>query len=329
MGAAPGMTFLAGYPSLSRVVEQLNQYLMERHPPYSETPPSHPVLPSKRSKVIHDSLWGTVRISWREMALIDCPIMQRLRDIHQTGLAYYVYPSARHSRFEHSVGAATIASRVFDALLHRQRSAFRDIVRAIWKDAEPDISVLKLKQELRLAALIHDTGHSLYSHTSERVYQNISLLRSASRELSSFVGKEKGAGEVISFCIALTDAVIDLLPRTEKHLIGDVESDDYEGPVDLVNVALMIVGRATHPFLHFLGDIVSSGFDADKLDYLLRDAKMAGLPLTYDLDRYLYDVRMNKEILLAPGREVEKLFERIGAAARKKSTPRKGSISIF
>jgi HD superfamily phosphohydrolase len=329
MGAAPGAGFLAGYPSLATVVEQLNTYLVEKHPTVFGLTASHPVLSSKRSKVIHDSLWGTVRFSWREMALIDSPIMQRLRDVHQTGLAYYVYPSARHSRFEHSLGATTVASRVFDALVHRQRSAFRDIVRAMWKDADPDVSVLRLKQELRLAALLHDTGHSLYSHTSERVYQNIGLLKSASRELSSFVGKEKGAGEVISFCFALTDAVRDLLSRTEKHLIGDVESDDYQGEVDLINVALMIVGRAGHPFLHFLGDIVSSGFDADKLDYLLRDAKMAGLPLTYDLDRYLYDIRMNKEILSDPEGEIERLFRRIGTTARKKPAQGKGTYPYF
>lgn len=104
MGAAPGAAFLAGYPNLARVVEHLNQYLVEKHPTVFGGTASHPVLPSKRSKVIHDSLWGTVRFSWREMALIDSPIMQRLRDVHQTGLAYYVYPSAQHSRFEHSLG---------------------------------------------------------------------------------------------------------------------------------------------------------------------------------------------------------------------------------
>jgi HD superfamily phosphohydrolase len=47
------------------------------------------------------------------------------------------------------------------------------------------------------------------------------------------------------------------------------------------------VGRSKHPLLQFLGDIISGGFDADKLDYLLRDASAAGLPLRYDLERYL------------------------------------------
>ena len=310
--------FFDGYPGLTRVVDELNQYLGKKHPTIFGSSPSHPYLPAKKSKVIHDNLWGTVRFSWREMALIDSPIMQRLRDVHQTGLAFHVYPSARHSRFEHCLGAAAIASRVFDALLHRQRDDIRDVVSVVDPETGPDIAILRLKQELRLAALLHDTGHSLFSHTSERVYAKLDLLKAASKELTSFVGKEKGAGEVLSFCFALTPAVAQLLDRTENNLIGDAASDDYMGKIDLTNVALIIVGRSTHPFLQFLGDIVSSGFDADKLDYLLRDALAAGLPLRYDLERYLYDVRVEKETLSDDKSELERLFTRSGVGKAKR-----------
>lgn len=306
--------FLRGYPALSGIVRQLHNFLLDKHPEIFAPGATHPFLKAKRSKVIHDNLWGTVRFTWRELALIDSPIMQRLRDVHQTGLAFHVYPSARHTRFEHSLGAVNIASRVFDALIHRQRGEIQDILKAIYGRGEDvEKSVLRLKQELRLAALLHDTGHSLYSHTSELVYQTLEPLRKASRELSLFLGKEKGAGEVLSFCLALTPAVSSLIRRTEdKGLIGDTSSDDYDGRVNLVNVALIIVGRSIHPFLQFIGDIVSSAFDVDKLDYLLRDANNAGLPLRYDLDRYLYDVRIDKEILPDDTQELEKLYKEIG-----------------
>lgn len=204
--------------------------------------------------------------------------------------------------------------------MHRQRKEIRDLVRALDSKRDHDVEnlhdveILRLKQELRLAALLHDTGHSLYSHTSERVYEKLGILKDASRELSSFVGKDKGAGEVISFCLVLTPAVSRLLARAGERLIGEAESDDYDGEIDLVNVALIIVGRSKHPFLQFLGDIVSSGFDADKLDYLLRDARAAGLPLTYDLDRYLYDVRIEKEMLADDRGQIQQLLSRIGIA---------------
>jgi HD superfamily phosphohydrolase len=172
--------FLSRYPKLAAIVEQLNEFLEANHPETFSAGSTRPILPAKVSKVIHDNLWGTVRFTWRELALIDSPIMQRLRDIHQTGLAYYVYPSARHTRFEHSLGAVTIASRIFDALVHRQRAEIRDVVKALWgKTDDPDKLILRLKQELRLAALLHDTGHSLYSHTSELVYQTLEPLPAA------------------------------------------------------------------------------------------------------------------------------------------------------
>jgi HD superfamily phosphohydrolase len=315
MAAGPAdVSFLRGYPRLAGIVVQLNEFLIQNHPQTFGNGEIHPILPAKRSKVIHDNLWGTVRFTWRELALIDSPIMQRLRDIHQTGLAFHVYPSARHTRFEHSLGAATIASRIFDALLHRQRNEIRDIVKAVWGTEASDTSILRLKQELRLAALLHDVGHSLYSHTSELVYSRLTLLMEASKELSLFLGKEKGAGEVLSFCLALTPAVAQLLTRTEKKgLIGDHASDDYDGQISLENVALIIVGRSIHPFLQFLGDVVSSAFDADKLDYLLRDAQNAGLPLRYDLDRYLYDIRIANEVLPDDNGELQKLYTQVGA----------------
>lgn len=327
MESAAVSSFLASSPQLAKVVDLLNQYLEQKHAGIFGNEALHPVLPLRRSKVIHDALWGTVRFSWREMALIDSPILQRLRDVHQTGLAFQVYPSAHHSRFEHCLGAATIASRVFDALLHRQREEIRDLVGALNPEKDRDKEILRLKQELRLAALLHDTGHSLFSHTSERVYRKLDLLNRASRELSAFVGKEKGAGEVISFCVALTPAVARVLARAADHLIGEVQSDDYEGEIDLVNVALIIIGRSRHPFLQFLGDIVSSGFDADKLDYLLRDARTAGLPLTYDLDRYLYDVRIEKALLPDGKDQIKQLFDRIGGAPPERN-PSSGEMKF-
>lgn len=310
--------FLAEYPKLSRIISIIDEQLRTVHPTVFGPKAHHPVLPVKRAKVIHDSLWGTTLYSWRELVLIDSPIMQRMRDIHQTGLAHQVYPSATHSRFEHSLGAATIASRVFDSLAQKQLGDFKDIAKAVAPRVTADNWILKIRQELRLAALLHDTGHSLFSHTSEIVYSKLPLLVEASGELTSFSGKEKGAGEVISFCLVLTPALQELLARAAKHLTDEQVANDYSGDISFVNIALIIIGRAEHPFLQFLGDIVSSGFDADKLDYLLRDAKAAGLPLTYDIDRYLYDVRVTREALSDGNGALNRLYTKVGATIERR-----------
>lgn len=298
---------LENYPSLASVARLIDEHLQAAHPSYFGASATHPVLPLKRSKILHDNLWGTNRFSWRELALIDSPILQRLRDIHQTGLAFQTYMSARHTRFEHSIGVVTIASKIFDALWRRDRGTISTIIKALGPD-NVESSVFRLREEMRLAALLHDTGHSLYSHASERVYSRLTLVKKASDELSKFTGKEKGAGEVLAFCLALSKSVLNLIDRASRSLVGDETSEDYTGPINFNNVALMIVGRGPHPYLQFLADLISSTFDADKLDYLFRDAASAGLPLRYDLDRYLYSVRLEKSIMADGEGELQTLY---------------------
>jgi len=302
------------HATLISLTAHLDSFLRREHPLFFSSQPKHPFSAQKPYKDIHDPIWGTNRFSWRELALIDSPIIQRLRGIHQTGLAYHVYPAARHSRFEHSLGVVTVAARVFDAIVRRHAGKMRDIARSIGNAEDTEQTISSWRQELRLAALLHDSGHSLHSHASERVYSQLDILRRASDELTLFAGHEKGAGEVISFCLSQTPALRELLVRAESKLI--ITSDnpaECRGPVDLTNVSLLIIGRSKHPLLQFMGDIISSGFDADKLDYLLRDASAAGLPLKYDLERYLATVYLQDAPLQdSPKGDLLKLYKAAG-----------------
>lgn len=308
---------LDGYPVLRKLVSRIDEYLRQAYPDFFGDNPRHPLLPVKPHKVIHDNLWGTNQFTWRELALIDSPILQRLRRIHQVGLVHKIYPSAHHTRFEHSLGVVILASRVFESLALTNRSTIENIHQAIGQEKEPSEFISQIKQELRLAALLHDCGHSLYSHASERVYSNLGTLRDASIELSDIVGKQKGAGEVLSFCIALTESVRSLLGRAELRLQG-ARPEEQPAQIDMESTALMIVGRARHPYLQFLGDIISSGLDADKLDYLLRDAAGAGLPISYDLERYLYAVQIKREILADGENHLEKLYRSVRSNVERK-----------
>jgi HD superfamily phosphohydrolase len=297
------------FPHISELIGRIDKYLKVKFPDFFGDSAIHPCLPVKLNKVVHDNIWGTNKFSWRELVLIDSPVLQRLRDIHQVGLAFQVYPSARHTRFEHCLGVATIASRVFDAIVEGNRGELENMLQVIDPKVESSTAIAALRQELRLAALLHDTGHSLFSHTSELVYSRLDFLKGAVREIKTVTGKEKGAGEVISFCIASCPSIAKMFDRARQQLIGEQSSSDYLGDIQLSNVALMIVGRTRHPFLQFLADVISSGFDADKLDYLVRDAKAAGLPLSYDIDRYLYAVQIQKDKLDDDEGQLEKLYE--------------------
>ncbi|MDY6765585.1 MAG: HD domain-containing protein, partial [Halobacteria archaeon] len=102
-------------------------------------------------KTIKDSVHDHISIGGFLLDLLDTPEMQRLRHIRQMGTAYLVYPSANHTRFEHSLGVYHLATQALDTL---------------------DIDDNILKDEVRAAALLHDVGHTPFSHGVEDIVHN-------------------------------------------------------------------------------------------------------------------------------------------------------------
>lgn len=102
---------------------------------------------------IVDPIHDFIRVYETELKIIDSPIFQRLRRIRQLSGAHFTYPSAQHSRFEHSLGVMHIAGQAAQAL---KEKGF--------------LSADKI-QEIRLAALLHDIGHGPFSHLFEEVLQ--------------------------------------------------------------------------------------------------------------------------------------------------------------
>jgi len=239
--------------TLGRLVELFDQHLKKKYPPFFGRDPKHPAYRLKEYKVIHDNLWGTNRFSWIEMAIIDSPLFQRIRYIHQTGLAFLVYPSAHHTRFEHSLGVVTIASRTFDALFQRYPDYFKKIADVLKRTDVQEVFET-LRAELRLACLLHDVGHSIHSHASEMIYGRLDLLETAAKELGEFAGEKKGAGEVLSFCISQTESIRNLVERAKSKI-----KNPHLGQLNLNfdNISLLIIGRSSHPILQFMGNIVS------------------------------------------------------------------------
>jgi HD superfamily phosphohydrolase len=103
---------------------------------------------------ITDPVHKYIRFSQVEKQLIDSPAFQRLRRIRQLAGAHLVYPSAQHSRFEHSLGTMHIAGLAGETLLGKGYIDHADVV-----------------QDLRLAALLHDIGHGPFSHLFEEVLE--------------------------------------------------------------------------------------------------------------------------------------------------------------
>jgi hypothetical protein len=100
---------------------------------------------------ISDPIHGYVYLSEVERSVIDTYVFQRLRRIRQLAGAYLTYPSAQHSRFEHSLGTMHVAGSAGNVLVNK---GYLD---------EDEVQIL------RLAALLHDIGHGPFSHLFEEV----------------------------------------------------------------------------------------------------------------------------------------------------------------
>ena len=122
-------------------------------------------------KIIKDPVHGYIEVEDFALALLDLPVLQRLRYIKQLGFSYLVYPGANHTRFEHSLGTmflADVASRRFGLT-----------------ETEHTLVVA--------AALLHDIGHGPFSHASEPLMQK--YLGCSHDDIEMMV--EEQAGEVL------------------------------------------------------------------------------------------------------------------------------------
>ncbi len=102
-------------------------------------------------KIIRDAVHGDMAFDpVTEMAVIDTRELQRMRGIKQLGTASLVYPTAVHTRFDHSLGTACVAKRMIAGLRDRG-------VRIEREDAEL----------VSIASLVHDVTHIPFGHTFE------------------------------------------------------------------------------------------------------------------------------------------------------------------
>ena len=109
---------------------------------------------------IRDPVHGSIYFSDSEVKVLDTLEYQRLRAIKQLGFAEFSFPGATHNRYLHSVGVSHLAGQAFDSI-------FR-----VYPFHKPSTKP-RLKQAVRLAALLHDVGHGPLSHTTEQVMPKI------------------------------------------------------------------------------------------------------------------------------------------------------------
>jgi len=234
-------------------------------------------------KIIHDTIWGTNKFYPWEIAILDSPLLQRLRYIKQTGLACYVYPNAEHSRYTHTLGVIVLTQKILETINSKDVEIIRE------SNKKEKISIAEFYQ-VRLAALLHDVGHGFLSHVSEDVYKHLNEFAKLKRE---WIVKEYRVTpkehEIFSFLMVQSDEFKTFFKKEilEKKLL---QLDGLNETEFLNQVAELIIGHSRDAHKQYLADIINGPLDADKLDYLARDAHFAGPTIVYDIERYLQTI---------------------------------------
>lgn len=225
---------------------------------------------ARQFSIINDNLWGSIRVSELERSLIDSPVMQRLRLIRQLGAACLVYPSAVHSRFDHSLGALFRASMIMDVVVEASSSRPADSL------LSPAAELSEWTPAVRVGALLHDVGHVFLSHAGERALTESRLpgfdmnvepmLDQASRDLNC----EKGMAlaELFSFAIVNSNSIRDLCRKFDE---------DVAKRLPVVAASLVHSRKEVQAQQRWIIDVLSGPLDVDKQDYVPRDSLMAGV----------------------------------------------------
>ena len=198
-----------------------------------------------------------------EKDLIDTAWMQRLRQIYQLQSARWVYPSAEHSRFQHSLGAMHLAGRFARHLYPSLKAAVPDCP-----------SEHFIEELLRVAALLHDIGHGPFGHFFDDNY------------LEQFdLTHEKLGQHIIKTQLADIIRDIHRSPSGEFAKRERLEPDQVAFLIGKGSTAASKQPR----WLVFLQPMLSGIYTVDNLDYVLRDAYMCGVAVgPVDIDRLMY-----------------------------------------
>ena len=200
-----------------------------------------------------------------ERQMLDHPWVQRMRQIHQLQTAWWVYPSAEHTRFQHIVGAMHMASRVVDGLYPSLQQAC--------KGELPSRGYCEVL--CRMAALLHDVGHGPFGHFFDAQYLKPHYGLNHEALGAAIIERELGA-----------------LLRGVRECPSS-RMDDGES-LDPAQVAMLIQRPKAndadqHPrWLVLLRSLFCGLYTVDNMDFVLRDAYMSGYSTqAYDLDRLL------------------------------------------
>jgi HD superfamily phosphohydrolase len=257
-----------GYKTIEEAIDDLDKLTGRR-----DLLRSVPELQEFPRDVIQASSLGNTPFSPRIAKLIELPQVHRLSKVDQLGLVRLVYPTATHSRLEHSLGTLAMAARFTRAL-------YNDPVSPLFRQFMNDSDI----EVLLAVCLLHDIGHYPLAHDLEEVHD---LFSHEARTLQLIESKDVVA--------ALSSDLWS--PGIAKRVSSVLRETD--APTRSIQDMLI---RA----------VIDGPVDADKVDYLIRDSENLRLPYGRGVDVSKLLQSLTVIVKSGVGKDSEKVFARIG-----------------
>ena len=249
-----------------------------------------PIKARRKLKYFKDSVWGMMEFSRDEVALIDSPLLQRLRGIKQTGFTFLTYDGAEHSRFSHTLGVTFVVKKLLKTVSDLASS------QPSFTAGGQEYSLFKIDERPELeralvhAALLHDIGHLGFSHASESALKtHVNRVRIGSMPLLDLVDYFREM-QIDSELSEILSIVLCLSPRFREFYSKIYPEADGEG---IYRICCFISGIAHDPNFPGLTNIISGAVvDADKIDYINRDSLYCGIPAGIDVSRIFFNTSL-------------------------------------
>ena len=187
------------------------------------------------NKIVKDCIYGHVEIPPLCLAFMDTPEFQRLRRVRQLGVAHFAYPSAVHTRFEHSLGVMHLTGKFVDHLRNFVQISSR------------------MKELIQLAGLYHDIGHLAFSHLFDLFLSRLPL----EADIPSFFEHREHEDRSLYF-VRSVNKRLQLLTDEEVEFV--------------CNCIRGVIPQGHPPYLYEIVCNRDCGLDIDRMDYIYRDS---------------------------------------------------------